>query len=659
MANKRVSELAPITALAADDLLLLADVSAFESKKMTLSEIQNYVLSGGVLTGSFYGTASYANRATDAIFASSAGSSSYASSSTVAVTSTSATVAISSSYASASLSSSFSLTASYAANVVTPILTTSASFLVYSSTNGTASFAISASNTVSSSYANGIANTYATITETEARLDGPVLNVPSLRADPGFWVPPVLEIDEERVNITGLWNLSTLDGSYLRVDNKNVLTTTSTASMAATASRALTASFAIEAGLSPTIYKDYGVVLAISKSSTTAAIDNIIISSTILSDCSSSFEAWGNVIIPYTGSKFNDTSISLILLNRWSGITKSLDSSPVTINLGGTTDISGTLKLPFTLAGDAVAQGPYSLYLTASSNVTSISLDTSRTPRFNVVSMGDIVTFGAGDPLELKTSTPTDILTIYSGSLAGSPVGPQFASASALVAAGSSSKISYLDASSISGSVNYVWTLPIMTEFYCTNNPDATDVGGMPNSIISMSVFINGVSELAPLTYTSCSYLDCHQSAITELPPLPPSMSYINCSDDFITSLPSTMPRGLKYFYCSNTQLTSVSTNFPLTIESMSFSDNQSLTSVTSTLPTAIKSLTIDGCALTSFSQYTLIHDITLNAGNNGTLIMNGNPTLVGAVESASIATDVATLRAGPRSWYVVMNPSA
>lgn len=62
MANKRISELAPITAPELDfaDLLLLSDITAYESKKLQLGDLGNFLLLGGKLTGSLLGTSSYA-----------------------------------------------------------------------------------------------------------------------------------------------------------------------------------------------------------------------------------------------------------------------------------------------------------------------------------------------------------------------------------------------------------------------------------------------------------------------------------------------------------------------------------------------------------------------------------------------------------------------
>jgi len=159
MANKRISELAQIIyggggGLDGADLLLVADVSEFESKKTTLSDLSSYVLSNGNLTGSFSGTASYAQMALSATYAPTQASCSYANTSSWALNAITSSHTLNAYSASYSLNSSNAVSASYASTssiqfVLTSALATlaeSASYLIYNgSVNGTSSFAISAS----------------------------------------------------------------------------------------------------------------------------------------------------------------------------------------------------------------------------------------------------------------------------------------------------------------------------------------------------------------------------------------------------------------------------------------------------------------------------------------------------------------------------------
>jgi len=178
MSNKRVSELAPITMaeLQPVDLLLLADVSSNESKKLTIQDVSGYILTDGSqvskLTGSLFGTASWAVNSKSASYliytpgvfngtASYALSSSisitssfalYANSSSAALNAVSASWALSSSYA---LSASYVFSSSYANTSTLSEFAKSASYLIYTPGvfNGTASYALSSSVARSSSYA--------------------------------------------------------------------------------------------------------------------------------------------------------------------------------------------------------------------------------------------------------------------------------------------------------------------------------------------------------------------------------------------------------------------------------------------------------------------------------------------------------------------------
>lgn len=178
MANKRVTELNELTynQVSSDDFFLISDVSAVESKKIRASQLRSYAFSTGSLSGSFYGTASYALNAGSASWAPSQLSSSYALSASLAVLAQSvisASFALSASFASASLIAQQALTASYALTSSVQYSTTSsysntsltASYLLYTAgqNNGTAFNSVSASisslaNTSSYLVYNGIPN---------------------------------------------------------------------------------------------------------------------------------------------------------------------------------------------------------------------------------------------------------------------------------------------------------------------------------------------------------------------------------------------------------------------------------------------------------------------------------------------------------------------
>jgi len=134
MGNEKVSQMAPLTAaeLAAEDLLLITDISAKESKKITTGDFLTYIET----TGSFHTTNS--------------DSASYVLGSNVNGTVKSSSYSLNSDTASFSLRSILSDTASYAKTasitltcVINATTADTASFLLYSGVpNGTASYAL-------------------------------------------------------------------------------------------------------------------------------------------------------------------------------------------------------------------------------------------------------------------------------------------------------------------------------------------------------------------------------------------------------------------------------------------------------------------------------------------------------------------------------------
>jgi len=632
MANKRVTELAPISVieLAVDDLFLLADVSEFESKKLKIVDLRSYILNGGNITGSFNGTASYALQALSASWAPCCPSASYAATSSWSWNSLTASYilhAISASYA---LSASYSLTASYALSCSCETVN-SAAFATYSQTasyllytgipNGTASYAFTASYAISTSYQSVTNSDLADLADSASYL----IYTPGINngtASNARTASYALTAANAR---TASYALTAANLSYTGVPNG-------------------TASYALAvAGLNSGIPINWGIKNAITKSISSASIDLVNISSPTSIPETTDIQAWGNLIVPYTSSTIRNEYITLIALNRWSGITASIDSADVNVNIGGTSTTSGTLNIPFSLGGEALLSGSYVLYVSSSNN---IYLNTTRSVRFGVVSPSNNITFGAGESLRLMTNYSYETLT-FSSSLGGPAVN------TAANIATSSSDMYSIDASSVTG-IRYVWTLPNLVKFTCTSNPLMQDIGGMPNSIVTMSINDNSIMSLAPLTYTSASILICSSNVLTRLPDLARTMSYISCSFNPLTSLPAALPYGLTKFYCSNTNLTSVSTTFPNSIVSMSFDSSSLLSAWTSTLPTSLKLFTFNNSPnLNPASQANICSDLAGYGLTNGYLNITGSQPIVGSIYSSSIETNINTLKSN--AWTVII----
>jgi len=362
LANKRVSELAPITAveLTAADLVLLADVTAHESKKLTLGDLGGYLLSGGNLTGSFFGTASYANIAgvANSILgsnvvgtvssASHAITASYAlNSSGIGVTS-GGSYNISASWASSSLSASYILGSGVKGIVQSASLSTfagiaySSSYLIYSVNNGSASYAATSSHALNST---GIADTASVA---HYLLYSGTNNGTASHA--------LYAAEAGNANYTTLANYANNASNAIYADTAgtaligvtiNFQSSASWASSSISSSYARNSINAINAETASYVIGNaadttYGVFTAITQSITSSQVD--VVTLTANSAMTASFEVKGTLIVPYTASIALSESVTLHLLNRTTGVDQVLDMSPVYYFMGNTSTFVGTIS---------------------------------------------------------------------------------------------------------------------------------------------------------------------------------------------------------------------------------------------------------------------------------------------------------------------------
>lgn len=735
MANKRVSELVQITAaeLSPADLLLLADVAPNpESKKLTLTDLGTYLLSGGNLSGSLQGTASWAEKAVSASWAPEQISASYAKTSSWswnAITASHALFALSASW---SRSGSYAITASYALTSSVQLIYSSAfadyarsaSYLIYSPLlgNGTASYAMLA---LTASYAlnSGVAGVSSSYSYTASHA--------LFSRSSSYLLFTGVANGTASYGISSSWARS---GSYARTASHAIyaevaglgITTnvqdsaswasssvsSSYADYADTAMNADTASFVL---LNPNV-TTYGIYSAITQSITSSQLDLITITSP--QDLTASVDVVGSVKVPWTASIPLSETITFTLLSRVTGIKYQLDTYPVyffmgntstfsgtingsftgsysgqltgsisasysgssdlsggtsgsltgsvtgsgigtitssmtgTINGTITNTISGTMTVPFSMMGQAVVpSGDYMLFISASSN--AIEFDSNRLAKFGVsINIGTFST-AVGEPIVLYTDYP-DYVTISSSLAAGT-----FTDLAANLS--SSDTILALDASGVTGTIHNVWALSNCTIFTAVNSPALTQVGGMPDSLLTMSVVSASLTNLYSLSSTSCDILDFSKNAITDWPELPDSMSYIKCSQNPLTSI-GTLPAGLTDLYCDSLSITVIPLTLPSTVQSMSFSNNTGVTTAwLSTLPSSLEVfwcrdnsnlpslptipplvsyLDVSYNNLTDVCQDTICADLVTNGLSNGYLDLRGNQTLLGVT-----LTRIATLQ--------------
>ncbi len=708
MSNKRVSQLAPITVLelSPSDLFLLADVTANESKQLTLGNLTTYILQGGVQTGSFFGTASWAINTLSASYSPPTVSSSFAYSASIAnraITSSFATNALNSA---ASVSASYAATASYttiqtvatASLAIIAQLASSASFLIYTAgiNNGTASCAATASFALNGGGGTGSLSssfsTTASYVQTASFLNGTasIALVAQTSYDSGTSTSAshALFADVAYTGITtnfqssASWASSSISASY--------------ALLAEVANSATTASYVLP---NPNVV-NYGVFNAISQSNSIGQID--VVSLTSIISMTASFDARGSILVPYTSSIAVSESLTLHILDRTVGIDYVLDMLPVyyfagsgasfsgtitssfvgsitgstsasgsisgsvtgsitgSINGTITSQTSGSFTMPFDLIGQFVApSNDYTLYVTASSNKFQIS--PNRQVKFAIDVNGGNVAISTGNPLQLTTNNANDIITF-----SGSGTGPFSDTATHIVASGSAN-VTMMDLSALTANVHYIWTLPNLTTLKSFNNVPVTNIGGVPSSIISMSLVNGSLTKLYTMATSSLSYLNINNNYLTSLPDLPLTMSYIEVSNNPLTTLPSTIPSGVNSLYCVNTLISTPPSTLPNTIVSMSFSSNPLLSLWVTTFPTALSSLDfsycpqltsiptipanvryldVSNCALSNTIEDNICSNLITNGLLSGSLnLLNNTPVLPATI------TKIATLQG--RAWTV------
>ena len=705
MANKRVSELAQITTgeLASGDLLLLSDVSAQESKKLTLADLNSYILTDGNLTGSFYGTASWSENSKTASYIGGAiASASYAATASYALNGSSG--AASASWASQSLSSSNAVSASYSLStgfVQTASFSTSskfsdsASFVIYSGgNNGTVTNAINAVSATTATSATTAASatsaSYAISASTAATSSYGLLAINAQTASIATYAQTASVGIITSVQASASWASSSISASY--------------AENAVDAQTAITASYVL-----PNLQLlQYGVFLAITQSNYRGQLDKVDIDPFFDTPATTSIEAVGTMIAPYTSSILLNESVTLYAMNRATGRVQTVDSTPIYVNVQGqfssmtasivgnfsgpftgsfsgsngtgsvtgslysgnftgsatgsiSTILSGSMKIPFMLMGQLYLEtGSYMLFVSASTS--KILLESTRTSRFSVSSNIGQFAVGSGEVIQLTTNNSSELIAFSS-----SAGGPFSNTATSIVTSASlGDTITQMDISNVSG-IRYIWTLNGLTSLKSNSNVLVSDVQGLPTSIITMS-FQNGIlSNLYDLSGSSAKILNVYNNQLTDIGALPSTMSYINCSNNPLLALPTTIPYGVTELYCSNTSVASPPNTFPTQTLSMSFANNSNLSLWLTTLPTALSSfdvstcpqltalptiptnvryLNVNACAFTDVAQDNICSSLVSNGLLSGSLNLLGNASLLPVT-----LTRIATLQS--RAWTV------
>lgn len=644
MSNKRVSQLVEMTSgeVQSNDLFLIIDTSGKESKRIQASQLAFYLAASGSL---------------NAIHATNADTASYVLASNIignvdtASYSIKSGTSITSSFSLNSLSASYALTASFALNS-NVTASNSASYLIFSLTNGTASFAISSSLAQTANNAKNLVYTGA----------------PNGTASYAI--------------TTGTVNFANNAGtaSYLNGTVASVATA-SFAQNAAVANEALfadqaaflifspnngTASYAISAGGFTNHIIDYGIFLSNTQSLVISQLDTVDVLSSNATLSPTPIEAMGTLVIPYTSSVPLNETVYLGGIDRNTGITFVLDSSPISVNISPTVGNwdaydTGSLKLPYSLMGQTNLYGSYNIFVSCSNK---IQIESTRIGRFSIGSLSDVVNVYSSEPISFTVISPSTPITFSSN--AG---GPFVDTAANIVASGSSNILTINLNNSGVNSIKYVWTLKNLTSLDCSSNPALSFLSGLPNSITHLSCSSCFLSSLYELSSSVISYLDCSNNQLTSLPLLPTSMSHLNCATNSIVNLPTSLPGGLTIFRCNYNNISSIPPT-PNSIVTMSISNNTSLSILSSdlplsltnfscnndplialpTIPSNVLELYAQSASLAQSSMGNLVSDLVSNGLSNGVLDISGNGSVL-----ITTLNDIIILQS--RGWTVYYDP--
>ncbi len=634
--NKRVSQLVELTSgeIQPNDLFLIIDATARESKKIRASELEIYLQGSGSITVNSISSSYVPGSGVNGIvsLANTAYSSSTSLYALLANLATSASFATTASFAlsggnsdSGSISASYLIyvgspngTASYSIKSLQSDVATTANFLSYfGGNNGTASYAITTQNVLNAVNA----------------------QTASYLSNVGTSVATASYAYVAQTAYSGMSDSS----SYLIFSPNNG-----------------TASYAMSAQKFANVVTDQGIFLAISQSNIKAQLDDVDILWSTTATARTPIEAFGTIKIPFTSSAVTNGTLYLSVIDRNTGFETILDSTPITFNLSpsmgtyGNND-SGSVRQTFSLLGQANLYGSYLIFVSASNN---LQIESTRIVKFNIASESDVVSTYSNVPIIFSSDTTSSIFTFTSTD--GGPFNDSYVGINVTQSLGK--QIFTLNGVGQNiGAINYFWLLNSVTASNISNNPLFT-VSGIPNSLTYFSCSNCNLSSFYSFTSSSLSVLDFHNNFLTKMPNLPISMSYINgannsltslnlplslsylnCSNNSLTNLPTTMPSGLQTIVADFNNISTLST-MPNTTVSMSFNNNGPLTTILS-LPTNLQYFSINQCNVNSLpaiptnviylSAYScsflpvnidnITSDLVFNAQISGTLDIRGS----------------------------------
>jgi hypothetical protein len=571
--NKRISQLTQMSSeeIQPNDLLLIIDTTAHESKNMTVLDFETYLHGIGNITTLSYTTSYVKGSNVDG----------YVNLSYNSNTSSFSNYSNISSQSYNSNTSSYALSASSVAFSVIP----SSSYLIYSPNNGTASHSVNADTSSMSNVTNylnftGINNGTASHAITTDQVLNSIYSQTSSYLNSMGTIVSVASASHANISDYSLGGQSDTT-NYLNYSPNNG-----------------TASYAISAGTVSNFIIPQGIFLSTTQSINLAQIDDIDVFWSTNNLASTPIEAIGTLDIPFTSSGFINGNIYLGLIDRNTGYQTTIDSSPISFNLSSTVGTwgnydSGSLSIPFVLAGEPSLYGSYLLYVSASSN---LQIDNNRKVRFNISTQSDTFDLGVYSNGPLVFSTQTSIF--------GSSVLFSFTSTDGGPFTDTAANINYTQSlgkqifniTSIGtniGNISYFWKVNGIISASFSNNSDLSYISGIPNTTKYFVCSNNALNQLYSFVSSSLMYLDCNTNSLINLSSLPTSMSYINCSNNNISNL-SNLPTTLSFLNCSNNSLSSLPISLPYGLKTFLAGNNSLISSLPNPITDTVISMSVD-----------------------------------------------------------------
>lgn len=620
MPNKRVSQLVELTTaeVQPDDLFLIIDTSARESKKIQAQDVIAFLNASGSITAihaELADTASYLLpgginwTVPSSSFSTTAISAAFATHASTSDTSISASYARTASWAinainggtTLSTGSTYPITSSWANNVV---LAKSSSFLIYAGfPNGTASYAIRAGSSITADSASFLIGGVTVVTASYALVAGTSNNVDIANT-----------------------------ASYLIFSPNNG-----------------TASYALVAQVAQHKLNDFGLFKALSQDDYNASLDNVTISSSLGTAQETLIQAFGSAVLSYTTSVDNLAAVDLILVDRFTGFSASLDTIKLSFNSTPVLDqwntlMTASVRIPFFLGGQGPLFGNY--YIAVTSSAQNLKIDDARTVKFTFTSFADYVTASVDQAVDFYYAPGSTPVTF--SSFAG---GPFYGDLTSILATGSSNIKTMNMASSSITDLRFTWKCYNLTDFSCSKNLSLTSLDyNFPITMSRLYCATCSLTNIVDIDTTGMTIFDCSVNDLIELPALPDSLVFLKCSSNPIATLPS-MPTSLTSLYANDTDITSVTlyntslltgsfsncslstvAGPPFGIKKLVVSNNLSLTSLPDLSPTSMSWLDASTCnllTLPSMSYSMSFIDISSNSSLPNTQVTTCTNQLV------------------------------